>query len=172
MSDIQVRAVKDGLSLALSSSTVTGSAEYDVEQRMDHRVDVWTVDTAAVRPLAIAGLLLGALAGWLIVAVLAYRVRQSGPAHRTAAGVLGAAVLAAAVVPAFAACCDLYQVMIYDTANPNPYIVDSPSDQLPAGLVPTGTGIALLLLAGLTLIAVRGARRGAARTEPESVVPG
>jgi hypothetical protein len=154
---VHFTATKDGLALRGSSTTVVGGADYGVDAQMDQGLDVWAVETAAVRPLTIAGLLLGVLAGWLLTAALAYRVRQSGRAHRRAATALAATAFAAAVVPAFDLYCNLYQVLTYDSGAPNPYIVYGPNDQLPAGLVPAFTGIGLLALAAAVLIALRGA---------------
>jgi hypothetical protein len=168
---IRFTATKDGLSLEGDSTTVVGGAEYGLDNRMDQRLDVWADETAAVRPLTIAGLLLGLLAGWLLTAALAYRVRQSGRAHRTAVVALGVTAFAAAVVPAFDLYRNLYQILSYDSHAPNPYIVYGPSDQLPAGLVPACIGVGLLALAAVVLVAVRGARIGPDPTAQESVAP-
>lgn len=162
---VQFRATKDGLSLNGDSMTVVGGAD----RQMDQRLDVWAVDTAAVRPLTIAGLLLGVLAGWLLTAALAARVRRSNRTHRRAVAALAMTAFAAAVVPTYDLYRNLYQVMSYHTGNPSPYIVDSPSEQLPAGLVPACTGIGLLVLAAAVLIAVRGARIGPDPTRHEPV---
>jgi hypothetical protein len=166
---LRFTATKDGLSLQGDSMTVVGGAEYGVNGQMDLRMDAWAVETGAVRPLTIAGLLLGVLAGWLLTAALAYQLRQSGRAHRRAAAVLGVTAIAAAVVPAFDLYRNLYQVLRYDSSAPSPYIVSGPSDQLPAGLVPACTVIGLLALATAVLIAVRGARIGPDPTGQEPV---
>jgi hypothetical protein len=155
---LRIDAAKDGLLLHGDSTTVVGGAEYGVEGRTDERIDVWATETAAVRPMTIAGLLAGMLAGWLLTAALAYRVRQGRRGHRAAVVVLGVVGFAAAAVPAFAFFCALYQVMVYDSGVPSPYITDSPSDNLPEGLVPACAGIAVLALVAAVLIAVRGAR--------------
>ncbi len=155
---VQFTATKGGLSLNGDSMTVVGGAQYGVDGRTDQRLDVWAVETAAVRPLTIAGLLLGVLTGYLCTAALAHRVRQSRRARRTAVAVLAATAFAAAVVPAFDLYRNLYQVLAYDSGAKNPFIVYSPSEQLPAGLVPVCTAIGLLAFAAVVLVAVRGAR--------------
>jgi hypothetical protein len=153
-------ATKGGLSLKGFNSTVLGGTAYGRDEETVQRLDIWAVDTAAVRPLTIAGLLLGALAGWLITAALAYRTRHSGQAHRTTVAILGVTAFAAAVVPAYDLYRNLYQVLSYDNGAPNPYIVYSPSELPPAVLVLVCTGIGFLALAAAVLIAVRGARIG------------
>jgi hypothetical protein len=113
---IRFSATKGGLSLTGETTSVVGHAEYGAGMPTDMRVDVWALDNGAVRPLTIAGLLLGVLAGWLLTAALAYRVRRSQGAHWLAVGVLGLTALAAAVVPAVDFYRTMYQVMTYDTA--------------------------------------------------------
>jgi len=155
---IRFAATKDGLSLTGDSMTVAGGADYGIDGPIDQRLDVWADTPAALLPLAIAGLLLGVLAGWLLAAALAYRIRQLRRVHWTAVAALGAAAFTAAVFPAFDLYRNLYQVLVYDSGAPNPYIVYGPSDQLPAGLVPACIGVGLLALAAAVLITAAGAR--------------
>ena len=145
---IRFSATKDGLSLTGDTMTVVGPAG-DSRQRLD----VWVDETAAVRPLTIAGLLIGMLAGWPIAAALAYRAGLSGRPRRAAVTVLGMMALAAAAVPVFELYRNLYQVLSYDSGAPGPYVVNVPGE---AGLVPAGVGIGLLALTAAFLIAARG----------------
>jgi hypothetical protein len=166
---VQFAATKDGLALTGDSMTVVGGAEYGLDGRVDQRLDVWAVETGAVRRLTIAGLLAGMLTGWLVTSALAGRVRQSGPAYRSAVTALGATAVAAAIVPTVDLYGRLHRVLSYDTGAPNPYIVDGPGGHLPAGLVLAGTGVALLALAAAALLAVRGTRTGSGPAGPEPV---
>jgi hypothetical protein len=160
-------ATKDGLSLKGDSVIVAAGAEDGIDPRVGQRLDVWADETAAVRPMTIAGLLLGMLAGWLLTASLARRVREVGRARRTAVAALGAASFAAAVFPAFFLYRELYQVLSYDSGAPAPYIVDGTGDQLPTGLVPACIGVALLALAVAALIAARPTANGPDPTAQE-----
>ncbi|RZU52233.1 hypothetical protein EV385_4080 [Krasilnikovia cinnamomea] len=155
---IMFRATKDGLKLTGFSQSALDGVLYGVDVRTDARFDVWAVDTAAVVPCTVAGLLTGALAGWLLVAALTTRVRQAGRAHRTTVAMLGVTATVAAAAPVFALYCKLYQVLGYDSGAPNAYIESSPSAELPAYLVPAGTAIGLVALAAVVVIAARGAR--------------
>jgi hypothetical protein len=82
-------ATRDGLRLRVSATTLdTGSLVMVV---------VWSQQPGAVTPLTVAGLVLGALAGWLCTAWAAYRLRRLPGAARSAALVLaGAGALALA----------------------------------------------------------------------------
>jgi hypothetical protein len=154
---VMFKATKDGLSLTGYSWSVNGDARHAIDQQTDERLDVWANENASVRPLTIAGWLLGAVAGWLVAAALAYRVQGSGRARQSVVAVLVAAAFAAAVIPAFDLYRNLYQVLIYDSGAPNPYIIYGPSEQLPAGLVALCAGTGLLALTIALLIARRGA---------------
>ncbi|BFU46789.1 hypothetical protein [Krasilnikovia sp. MM14-A1004] len=154
---IMFDAAKGGLVLRGFSDTAVGGVLYN-DVGTDARVDVWAVDTAAVVPLTIAGLVIGALAGWLLVAALATRVRQAGRAHRTTVAVLAVTAVLAAIAPVFALYCKLYQILVYDIGASNAYIMSSPSDQLPAHLAPAGAAVGLVALAAAVVIAARGAR--------------
>ncbi len=160
------RATKDGLTLSGETSVVTGGAEYGVQGQSDLRLDVWATNTAAVPPLAVAGLLVGALGGWLLAAALAYRLRRCGRARRRVVIASSAVAFAAAAIPVYHLYRDFYQVLVYDRHAPNPYVVDS--HQLPPGLLWTCTGIALLALAVAALLT---ARPGAADPDPAQPAP-
>jgi hypothetical protein len=161
-------ARKGGLSLAGSSDTVSGGEE-NVAGVPRLRLDVWSVDTAGVRPSTIVGLLLGGLAGWLFTAALANRARRSGPARRTAVALLTVVAFVAAAAPAFVLYRRLYQVLSYDISAQNPYIVDG--KDLSTSLLAGCTGIALAALATVILIVGRGARTGPVPIDRESAAP-
>ncbi|GAA3341408.1 hypothetical protein GCM10020358_32620 [Amorphoplanes nipponensis] len=152
-------ATRGGLKLRGDGSVVTGGADRGLAGQASYGTQVWPREAVAVRPLTIAGLLAGALAGWLLAAALAYRLRGCARPRRQAATALSTLALAAAAVPGYALYRDAYQVMVYDHGSPNPYIVYSPSDQLP---VLPGTVIGLLAVAA-ALVVVR------ARREPPAV---
>jgi hypothetical protein len=75
---------------------------------------VWPVEPAVLRPLTIAGAVVGLLAGWLLVAALA---------RRRLATALATVGLAAAL-PAYKFDREAYEVMMYAHGSPYPYIVD------------------------------------------------
>jgi hypothetical protein len=141
-------ATKGGLKLEGYGSVIIGGADRGLAGQASYRTDVWPREAAAVRPLTIAGLLGGVLAGWLLAAALAYRVRGSGRLRRWVATVSSTVALAAAAVSAYAHYRDAYQVMVYAHGSPMPYIVDSPSDEIP---VLTWTVIGLLVVVALVV---------------------
>jgi hypothetical protein len=141
--ELDYTATKGGLKLAGDGSVITGGADRGLAGQASYRTDVWPREAAAVRPLTIAGLLGGVLAGWLLAAAFAYRVRGSGRLQRWMATVLSTVAVAAAAVPAYAHYRDAYQVMVYAHGSPQPYIAYSPSEETP---VLTWTVIALLAI--------------------------
>ncbi|WP_433833654.1 hypothetical protein ACQP2E_19440 [Actinoplanes sp. CA-015351] len=140
-------ATKDGLSLKGSTETMDGGPRPDLDGGTFAGVDITTDVTGAIVPLTIAGLLLGAVTGWLLTAAVAYRMRTAGSRHRRTAAGLSALSLTAAAVPAFVAYCEFYQVMTYDPHAPNQYVGYGPHDQIPASAVLIGTALAALSLA-------------------------
>jgi hypothetical protein len=88
---------------------------YPFAGQASYTITVWPVEPAALRPLTIAGLVAGLLAGWLLVAALA---------RRRLATALATAGLAAATLPAYQFCREAYEVMVYAHGSPDPYIVD------------------------------------------------
>ena len=131
--DVDYAAVKGGLKLVGEGSVIIGAADRSLTVRASYRTEVWPREAAAVRPLTIAGLILGALAGWLLAAAFAYRVRGSGRPRRWVSTGSSTVALAAAAVPAYAHYRDAYQVMVYAHGSPYPYIVYGPSDEIPVG---------------------------------------
>jgi hypothetical protein len=161
MRDISFAATKDGLSLTGTSSTVIGGTEHGLDRNADQTIAVWTKETAGVLPLTIAGLVLGMLAGWLITAALAHRIRQSGPGRQAGATALAAVAVAVAAVPAVDFYRGLHQVLRYDSAAPNPYNGNGPNELLPTGLVLACLAIGLLTLVAAFLVAGRGSTESA-----------
>ncbi|GAB1693587.1 hypothetical protein [Krasilnikovia sp. M28-CT-15] len=155
--ELHFTGAKDGLTLDGTITTVVDGNRYMANDTTDARVDVWALAPPAVRPLTVAGLLLGALAGWLFVAALTARVRQAGRAHRAAVAVLGVTAVLAAVAPTLDLYCDLYKVWVYDSTT-QPYVMYTLSDQLPEYLVPAGTVLAVVSLASAVLSLSGGSR--------------
>jgi hypothetical protein len=142
--DLDYTATKGRLKLAGSGSVITGGADRGLAGQASYATEVWPRESAAVRPLTIAGLVGGALAGWLLAAAFAYRVRGSGRRRRWVATASSTVALVAAAAPAYALYRDAYQVMVYAHGSPYPYIVYSADDHIP---VLTWTVIGLLAVA-------------------------
>lgn len=153
-------ATKDGLSLRGYGSTVIGGAGLGLVGDTTQRLDVWADETAAVRPLTIAGLVAGALAGWLLSAALAYRARSGSRSRRRAATVLTVTALMAAAVPGYVCYRQTWQVLTYPPGSPYPYGGSDPAGQIAPSTAMTCAVIAVLALAALVLVAARGASRG------------
>ncbi|KUL29620.1 hypothetical protein [Actinoplanes awajinensis] len=151
-------AVKDGLKLSGSGDVVTGT-ELGLAGQTSFGTMVWPVEAAAVRPLTLAGALAGALAGWLLAAAFARRMRADDRRRRWSATVLCAAGFAAVAVPAYRLYWDAYQVLAYAHGSPEPYVVYSPTISFP---IPAYA--ALGLLAALAVAA--GIRRRPPHREP------
>ncbi|MCU7728943.1 hypothetical protein ODJ79_34965 [Actinoplanes sp. KI2] len=130
------------------SGTVTNDA--GVAGQGDYRIDVWPREPILVRPLTVAGIVVGAVLGWLLAAAGAYRVRGSGPIPRRLATVLSTAGFAAAIIAAYQHYCDAYQVMVYAHGSPEPYVVYGPSD---FPLTSAGTVAGLLAFAAALAVA-------------------
>lgn len=152
------RATKGGLAMSGDSLTITGGAEYGVQGTSSQRVDVWAVDNGLVRPLAVAGLVTGLVAGWLLVAGLAGRER-GGPRRRTATAGLATVGFTAAVVPVVDLGQFLYRVMTYGSGFDNPHIVYGPGEPMPEWAVLAGTVIAMLAFAVLGVVGPATRRR-------------
>ena len=154
--EIHFVATKDGLALTGNSSTVVGGSGYDDRREADQGMDVWVKETSGVLPLTIAGLALGLLAGWLVTAALAYRIRQSSPLRQAGATALAAVSLVVAAVPAVNFYRALHQVLIYDSGAPNPYNGHWPNAFIPTDLVLACIGIGLAALAAAFVVATPG----------------
>ncbi|GIM90670.1 hypothetical protein Ato02nite_024630 [Paractinoplanes toevensis] len=124
ISGVDYTATKGSLKLDGNGWAITGEARRGETVTAMYGTAVWPREAAAVRPLTIGGLLAGALAGWLLVAAFAYRVRRSGwPASATAT-----AAFAAAAWPAHQLYREAYDVMMYAHGSPYPYVVRGPVD--------------------------------------------
>jgi hypothetical protein len=164
---VQFQGVKGGLGLWGSATILPANAAHGIDQRTDQHLEVWAAEPAALRPLTVAGLLLGMLAGWLLTAAIATRARRSGRSARLTVVALAATVFAAATAPAFCLYCGAYQVLVYATGSPMPYYLATPADDVPVVPVVISAGIGLLALAGAAVVAARGARRGPDPATPE-----
>lgn len=164
----QFTATKDGLTLQGATSTMDGGPWPDMDGGSFGSLDITTDVTGAIVPLTIAGLLLGALTGWLLTAAVSYRMRTAsdrmgtasdrmrtvsdrmrtaGSRPRRTAAALSALALTATAVPASVAYCEFYQVMTYDPHASNQYVGYGPHDQIPAYAVLIATALAALSLA-------------------------
>ncbi|MFD0523098.1 hypothetical protein [Paractinoplanes durhamensis] len=121
---VTYRATKGGLKL-------DGDGFFDVSGSASYRTEVWPREPAVVRPLTIAGLVAGALVGWLLAVAFGFRVRGTGWRRRRAATALSTIALAATAVPAYEHYRDVYQVMVYQHGSPIPYIVYGTGDRIP-----------------------------------------
>ncbi|GAA0573675.1 hypothetical protein GCM10010172_67860 [Paractinoplanes ferrugineus] len=80
-----------------------------------YRLTVWPVEPAVLRPLTVAGIVAGLLAGWLLVAALA---------RRRLATALAAVGLAVATAPAYRFYREAHDVLVYERGAPYPVTVD------------------------------------------------
>jgi hypothetical protein len=142
---ISYTATRGGLKLVGNGAVVIGGADRGLAGRASYGTTVWPVEAPAVRPLTVAGLLGGVLAGWLLAAAFAARLRRSGGLDRELATLLCGAGLAASAVPAYQHYRDAYQVMVYAHGSPHPYIVYGPAE---TGLFLFSTVAGLLALIG------------------------
>jgi hypothetical protein len=147
-------ATKGDLKLAGDGSVITGGADHGLAGRTSYRTDVWPREPAAVRPITIVGLVLGALAGWWAAVAFAHRLRSSRRFRRGLATASCTVALAATVVPAYAHLRDTYQVMVYAHDSHFPYIVYSPSEE-----IPVATWTIIGLLAGVAALLTAWSRR-------------
>lgn len=143
-------ATKGDLKLVGDGSVITGGAQHGLLGQASYGTQVWPREAAAVRPLTITGLIAGLLAGWLVAAAFAYRVRSNGRLRRWIATASCTVALSAAAVPTYAHYRDAYQVMDYAHGSPYPYIVDSPGTELPVG---AWTVVGLLAVAAAVVAA-------------------
>ncbi|MEU4237490.1 hypothetical protein [Actinoplanes sp. NPDC026619] len=158
MKSVSYTATRGGLKLqGDGDAIVNGDVMYGTE--------VWPRETAAVRPLTVAGVVAGVVAGWLLAVAFAFRMRDSGRRRGWAARAMSAVALAAAIVPGYSLYRDAYQVMLYAHGSPYPYIVYSPSDVI--ALQPW-TAVSLAALAA-AVIAVAWPRREPAASVIEGI---
>jgi hypothetical protein len=161
---IDYTATKSGLKLSGEGSVITGGADRGLAGTAAYSTDVWPREAAAVRPLTIVGLIVGALIGWLVAAAFAQRLRGRGRLRRGLATASCAVALTALAVPACVLYRDEYQVMAYAHGSPVPYVVYSPDYE-----IPVGSWIVGLLAVIAALVAVRWPRHvGAAPTGPDA----
>ncbi|GIM96160.1 hypothetical protein [Paractinoplanes toevensis] len=123
MRGTQFDTVRDGLLMRVTGYVTAGRGTISVM--------VSPADTGAMRPLTLAGVLLGLTAGWLLAAAGAYRLLgQPGPARRRVAAVLAGLAIVALIVPAFAFWVNLMRVLgasgdvvqtVHSALNRSPY---------------------------------------------------
>jgi hypothetical protein len=157
ISGVDYTATKGALKLNGNGWTITGEARRGRTVTAMYGTAIWPREAAAVRPLTIAGLLAGAVAGWLLVAAFAYRVRRSG----WPASALATAAFAAAAWPAHQLYRDAYDVLTYAHGSPYPYLVRDPV----SGTLP-------LVCAVVAVLAIAAAGTAARPRRAPSAVPG
>ncbi|WP_250033097.1 hypothetical protein [Paractinoplanes maris] len=96
-------ATRDGLRLQATGYVRAGHGVVNVQ--------LWPADTGAVAPLMIAGAVLGLLAGWLLTAAGAYRLRPLPTSRRRVVATLTTLALGALAVPAFALWVNVWRVL-------------------------------------------------------------
>jgi hypothetical protein len=136
-------ATKGGLKLDVNGNVIIGGANRGLLWQSSYGTEVWPTEAAAVRPLTIAGLLAGAIVGWLLAAAFAIHRR------RWMATVLYGAGFAAAAYPTYLQYRDAYRVMAYAHGSPYPYIVDGP---VHAGLVLTCAAVGVLAIVAAAVL--------------------
>ncbi|MCM4078402.1 hypothetical protein [Paractinoplanes hotanensis] len=115
-------ATRDGLTMQVSGHVTpehgTISAEF------------WPADTGAMRPLMLAGAALGLIAGWLLTASGAYRMRALSPGRRRSVAVLTGLALVTLALPALALWVNVGRVLrptdrlvwtVHSAFHPGPY---------------------------------------------------
>jgi hypothetical protein len=142
--NVDYEATKGDLKLVGDGSVISGAAGFTATVRASYATRVWPQEPAVVRPLTVAGILAGALAGWWLAAAFAYRVRRSGRLRGAAATASVTAGFLAAALPVHHYYRDAYQVLVYAQGSPYPYIVNGPADSL---LVLAGTVVGLVAVA-------------------------
>lgn len=144
-----------------------------VHGRVDYRYDAgrfylggftataFAARTAAYLPLTVGGGVLGLLAGWLLVAAMAYRLRSSSVGRRRAVAALTGATLVVAAPPVVAVVLRAIQLAIHVDDRRFPVFtlhsalrVSTYVDGPPTWLVPA-CAVAALLLGALTMLPAR-----------------
>ena len=151
--NVNYAATRGDLKLVGDGSVISGEPGLPLDVRASYSTQVWPREPVAVRPLTIAGILAGAVAGWWLAAAFAYRVRRSGRLRGGAATASAAAGLLAAALPVYHHYRDAYQVLVYAHGSPYPYIVDGPTDSL---LVLAGTVVGLIAVGAAFLASAAG----------------
>ena len=160
-------AERDGLVLRGTATDSIGgvTVDRDPEARtysLGLGGDVFARRTGAYLPLVVAGGLLGALAGWLLVAGVAYRLRGGPPARQRLTVLLAGSALLAAALPVFATIrnatllarhlTDLREPVhtLHAALTPGQYFATMPAWLIPACAVMTAVLTAAAILAART----------------------
>jgi hypothetical protein len=149
-------ATRDGLRMHGSARTMAGTPFAAPDY---YRFTVWPAEPAALRPLTVAGAVVGLLAGWLLVAALA---------RRRLATALAAAGFAAAALPAYRFYHETHAVLAYEYGSPYPVTVDGSH----GGVVTLVCAVAGLLAVAAAAILARPRREGRAGVPHAAPPPG
>ncbi len=98
-------AERNGLTLHVTATDAIGGDTSDPSAKVYRggiNGKVYAARSAAYLPLTVVGALLGALAGWLLTATAAHRVRPLRPARRQTTTLLTGVALATAALPVYA----------------------------------------------------------------------
>ncbi|GAA0575837.1 hypothetical protein GCM10010172_70710 [Paractinoplanes ferrugineus] len=115
-------ATRDGLLMQVTGHVSAGHGTVSIM--------LWPADTGALKPLTVAGLLLGLLGGWMVAAAGAYRMRESPGGRRRIAALLAGLAVAALATPAFAFYINVMRVLeasgsvvntVHSALNASPY---------------------------------------------------
>ncbi|MFD0523478.1 hypothetical protein [Paractinoplanes durhamensis] len=118
----QFDAVRDGVFLRVTGYVSPGHGTVSVM--------LWPDDTAAMLPLMLAGAVLGLVAGWMLAAAGAYRMRPLPAGRRRVATVLTGLAVTALALPAFAFYVNMTRVLgpsgsfvntVHSALNASPY---------------------------------------------------
>jgi hypothetical protein len=144
--DVYYTADKGALKLSGFGSVVTGHTDSSLAAQARYFMYVWPREPLVVRPLTIAGSVIGAVAGWLLAAAGAYRARGSGRRRRWVATALSAAGFAAATVPVYEHYRHAYEVMVHAHGPVDSFLVSGPPHD--AGLSLACTVLGLIAFVG------------------------
>jgi hypothetical protein len=115
-------ATRDGLTMQVGG--------YVTAEQGNVFTEFWPADTSALRPLTLVGAALGLIAGWLLTAAGAYRMRPLPPIRRRSATALVALALAALAAPTVALWVNVGRMLepadgpvntVHSAFNPGPY---------------------------------------------------
>jgi hypothetical protein len=151
-------ATKGGIKLDGGASAVASGTGW-----ASNGMDVWPREPAMMRPMTIAGAVVGASVGWLFAAAAAYRIRESRRGRQWTATVVSTAGFAVVTVAVVQLYWNAYQMLTYPHGSPVPSVIDGPVDA--RSTIPC-TLTALLALTAVVVIARPTSLRAPERSTP------